>query len=155
MKLRVLGSILLIATVSLCVVAAAGAKSAAHGVRLLSPKNKAVIPSTRVSGKVPTFKARVRGKGWVYFSICKSKKRSSEGQLCKGKADEFSRGKKGKKTKKGRYYSYTPQVLTFVDYTFNTPGTYYWQVFRIDCVRKHNRKFDCIQESPLRKFTVK
>ena len=155
MKVRGLGLMLLAVAITVCSVSVAGAASVKHGVRLLSPKNGAIIPTVIASGKTPTFKARVRGKGVVYFRVCKSKKRDKQGQICGNRApDDIDRGKKGKRTKKGRNYSYKPIAYTFPSYYLNTPGTYYWQVYRIDCVRRRNGSLDCLQESPLHKFKV-
>ena len=151
---RVLALAVALAVTALCVSAAAAAIPAKNGIRLLSPKSGADVPTVIASGKVPTFKARVRGHGHVWFTVCRSKKRAADGQLCRGKADDLDTGKKGKKTKRGRYYSFKPDVYTFPSYYLNTPGTYYWQVFRISCRDIHGR-LDCPQESKLGKFVVK
>jgi hypothetical protein len=154
-KQRLLALAFVVAAVTaLCVSTAGAASSTKNGIRLLSPKNGATVPTVVASGKVPTFRARVRGHGHVWFTVCRSKKRAADGQLCRGNADALDTGKKGKKTKKGRYYSFKPDVYTFPSYYLNTPGTYYWQVFRISCVDRHGR-LDCPQESRLGKFVVK
>ena len=155
-KHRVLAlAVALAAVTALCVSAAGAASPAKNGIRLLSPKNGAAVPTVIASGKVPTFKARVRGRGSVWFTVCKSKKRGPDGQLCRGNADDLDRGKKGKKTKRGRSYSFKPDVYTFPTYYLNTPGTYYWQVFRISCRTTRAGRLDCPQESKLGKFVVK
>jgi hypothetical protein len=65
------------------------------------------------------------------------------------------RGKKGAKTRRGRLYTFTPEKFTFPEYYLNRAGTYYWQAYRIFCIRIPGRKaFDCIQEGPIRKFQV-
>jgi hypothetical protein len=127
------------------------AAQATHGVRSLAPKDDAVVPL----GTTPTFKVRVKGKGVVYFRICQSKKRDNEGQACSKDPDDIDRGKKGAKTRRGRLYTFTPEKFTFPEYYLNRPGTYYWQAYRIFCIRIPGRRaLDCIQEGPIRKFQV-
>jgi hypothetical protein len=56
---------------------------------------------------------------------------------------------------KGVVYTFTPEKFTFPEYYLNRAGTYYWQAYRIFCIRIRNRRaFDCIQEGPIRKFQV-
>lgn len=152
---RTIGLLVLAITALVTAICAsvAGAANVKHGIRPIAPKNNAVV----AKGTTPTFKARVRGKGTVYFVVCKSKKRDRDGKACARKQEDIDRGKKGKKSKRGRTYTFKPERFTFPSYYLNTPGTYYWQVYRIDCVRTRSRKrlFDCIQESPIKKFRVR
>ena len=56
----------------------AGARRAS-GITPLSPKAGATVPA----GKRPTFKMRVKGAGQVWVHVCKSKKKDSEGVICR------------------------------------------------------------------------
>ena len=157
MKLRLFALGVAMAAITAGFVSAAGAASSAkNGVRLLSPKSGTIVPTVVASGATPTYKWRVRGKGVVFFRLCNSKARDRDGQLCPKRAPtDIERGKKGKKTKKGRYYSYKPEAYTFPTYYLNTPGTYYWQAYRIACKRKRGGRLDCIQESPTWRLVVR
>jgi hypothetical protein len=81
--------------------------------------------------------------------------KDNEGQACAKDPDDISRGKKGAKNRRGRLYTFTPEKFTFPEYYLNRAGTYYWQAYRIFCIRIPGRRgFDCIQVGPIRKFQV-
>jgi len=141
---RIPAAALLIAALCAGVPATAEAKSK-HGVTALAPKAGAVVKV----GQPPRFKARVRGPGTVYFHVCKSKRRNKDGKLCNNA--DIDRGKKGRRTRRGRMYTFKPEDFTFPTYWVNTPRVYYWQAYRINCTRD----FDCIQEGPVIKFRVR
>ena len=112
-----------------------------HGITPLSPKAGATV----AQGKAPTFKAKVVGKGKVWFYVCKSPKRNKVGLICDTEALQ-----QAKKVGANRYAA----KMKFFDYPdswLNSPGTYYWQVERIECV---NGTKDCSQEGPVTKFKV-
>jgi hypothetical protein len=133
---------------------AAFAAKPKHGITLLGPKEGAVVPTVIASSRVPTFKARVRGPGSVWIRVCKRKQLDRAGELCSNDPDEIDRPKRGKKTRRGRFYSFKPEAYTFDSYYLNSPGRYWWQIYRIDCVDTRG-PLDCTQESRLRKFTVR
>ena len=119
--------------------ATAGPALAAGGIAPVSPKSGATVPS----GKSPTFKMRVKGAGQVWVHVCKSKKKDSDGVIC---SDESI----GRATKKGSTYQYKPKFFNFPEFWLNSPGTYYWQVFRIQCTGGS----DCSKEGPIVKIKV-
>jgi hypothetical protein len=119
----------------------AGSAQAASGITPLSPKANATV----AAGKSPTFKMRVKGSGQVWVHVCKSKKKDSEGVIC---SDESI----GKAKKKGGSFAYKPKFFDFPDFWLNSPGTYYWQAFRIAC--EGGDLSDCKQESKIVKFKV-
>jgi hypothetical protein len=121
--------------------AAAGVAQAASGITPLSPKANATVPV----GKSPTFKMRVNGSGQVWVHVCKSKKKDSEGVIC-------SEESIGRAKKKGGSFSYKPKFFDFDEFWLNSPGTYYWQAFRIAC--ESGDLSDCKQESKIVKFKV-
>jgi hypothetical protein len=130
----VVGSLILAGLVG---VAAAATK---HGVTPLSPKNG----KTLAVGTAPTFKVRAKGGGTVWIHVCKNAKKNKKGVIC-FKADI------GQAHKKGGVYQWTPKKFDFPGFYQVTPGTYYWQAFRIDCTTNLN---DCNKESKVTKFKV-
>ncbi len=88
---------------------------------------------------------RVKGSGQVWVHVCKSKKKDSDGVICH---DESI----GRAKKKGGTFSYKPKFFDFDEFWLNTPGTYYWQAFRIAC--EGGDLSDCRQESQIVKFKV-
>jgi hypothetical protein len=112
-----------------------------HGITPLAPKAGNSVPA----GKSPTFKMRVRGKGQVYVHVCKNKKKRKDGRIC-FKADI------GRAHKKGGIFRFKPRYYSFPTFWLNTPGTYYWQAFRIAC--EGGNVSDCYQEGPITKFKV-
>ena len=111
-----------------------------HGITPLAPKAATSVPA----GQSPTFKMRVKGKGQVYVHVCKSKKKVKDGKICH-KADI------GRARKKSGTFRYKPTFYDFPAFWLNSPGTYYWQAFRIQC---EGNLSDCYQEGPIVKFSV-
>lgn len=112
---------------------------AAGGISQMTPKAGAKIPVA----KRPTFKMKVQGEGTVWVHVCKSKKKDAEGVIC---SDESI----GQAKKKGGFFTYKAKYFDFDGFWLNTPGTYYWQAFRISC----GEGSDCRQESKIIKFKV-
>ena len=112
-----------------------------HGITPLAPKAGASVPA----GKSPTFKMRVRGKGPVYVNVCKARKKDSDGKICPTESI-------GKAKKKGSSFRYRPKFFDFPEFWLNSPGTYYWQAYRIAC--EGGNLSDCYQEGPIVKFRV-
>ena len=125
---------------SLAIPSAASAATK-HGITPLAPKAGSSVPA----GKSPTFKMRVRGKGTVWVHVCKSKKKSKDGRIC-------HRADIGQARKRGRIFRFKPKFFDFPAFWLNTPGTYYWQGFRIAC--EAGNLSDCYQEGPIVKFRV-
>jgi hypothetical protein len=120
----------------------AGAAMSASGITPLSPKSGATVPV----GTAPTYKLRVSGSGTVWIDVCTSKKKLKEGVICD--TADFHQAKKGA----GGVFTYKPKLYAALpDYYLNTPGTYYWQAYRIACGSDLN---DCKQEGPITKFKV-
>jgi hypothetical protein len=118
-------------------VAAAATK---HGVTPLSPKNG----KTLAVGTAPTFKVRAKGGGTVWIHVCKSAKKNKKGVIC-AKVDI------GQAHKKGGVYQFKPKKYDFPGFYQVTPGTYYWQAFRIKC---EGTISDCLQEGPVQRFKI-
>ena len=108
----------------------------ASGITPLSPKSGATVPA----GKSPTFKMRVKGAGQVWVHVCKSKKKARDGRIC-------HKAEIGQARKRGRIYRFKPKFFDFPAFWLNTPGTYYWQGFRIAC--EAGNLSDCYQEGPI------
>src|SRR5262245_14478627 len=113
---------------------------AASGITPLSPRSGATVPV----GESPTFKMRVKGSGTVWVHVCKSRKKNRDGVICNKESI-------GQARKRGGVYSYKPQFFNFDEFWLNTPGTYYWQAFRIHC---ETGQSDCRQESAITRFKV-
>ena len=111
-----------------------------NGITPLAPKAGKAVPA----GKSPTFKMRVKGKGQVYVHVCKSRKKAKDGRICH-KADI------GRAKKKAGRFRYKPTFYDFPAFWLNSPGTYYWQAFRIQC---EGNLSDCYQEGPVLKIRV-
>jgi hypothetical protein len=125
---------------SLAIPSAASAATK-HGITPLAPKAGSSVPA----GKSPTFKMRVRGKGTVWVHVCKSKKKAKDGRIC-------HKAQIGQARKRGRIFRFKPEFFDFPAFWLNTPGTYYWQGFRIAC--EAGNLSDCYQEGPIVKFKV-
>lgn len=132
---------LVLVLAALAAFAAAGVAQAASGITPLSPKANATV----AVGKSPTFKMRVNGSGQVWVHVCKSKKKDSRGVICNEESI-------GQAKKKGGSFSYKPKFFDFPDFWLNSPGTYYWQAYRIQC--EGGDLDDCLQESKIIKFKV-
>lgn len=113
---------------------------ASNGITPLSPKSGQTVPQ----GKAPTFKMRVHGKGSVWVLVCKSPKRHKDGTICDSESI-------GRAHKHGGAFTYKPRFFDFPGFWMVTPGTYYWQAYRIDCSTSLN---DCKKESTVTKFKV-
>jgi hypothetical protein len=122
------------------VVPALAAAATKNGVTPVTPKAGTTIKVATP----PTFKIRVRGKGTVWVHVCKSAKKNKEGVIC----DEESilQAKK-----KGSLFRVKAKYFDYPEFWLNSPGTYYWQAYRIDCTG--NLK-DCKREGPVTKFRV-
>jgi len=112
------------------VLAAAAPARAASGIRPLSPRAGATVPT----GRSPVFRARVHGPGHVWVRVCGSRKRGAAGLICA--TDSIGRAKRGK----DGVASYRPRFYDFPSFWLNRPGTYYWQAYRIACAGKHCRR---------------
>lgn len=124
--------------------ATAGSAQAASGITPLSPKAGATVGV----GTEPTFKMRVKGSGQVWIHVCKSNKKDSKGVICNGgDAEEMGRAKR-----KNGVFSYKSKLFDFPEYWSNSPGTYYWQAYRIAC--EGGNTSDCLQEGKIIKFKV-
>jgi hypothetical protein len=135
--------ILVLVTVAALVLPAAATAATRHGITPLAPKAGGTIRA----GERPTFRARVAaqdGAVWVY--ICKSPKRNADGIICGGAS--VGRGVR----KAGKAIEYRPKVDRAANFWLNVPGTYYWQVSRIDCAGSID---DCHQEGPVTKVVVR
>jgi hypothetical protein len=149
---RLLGAALPVAVLAALSLGAPAAE-AKNGIALVAPPNNSTVPV----GGLPTFRARVRGRGSVWVHVCTSKRRNREGKLCNNA--HVSRMSRGRRRGRSRNYSHTPPRYSFPGWFLVTPATYYWQVFRIDCRRVRGRRgrivLDCVQESRLRRFFVR
>jgi hypothetical protein len=132
-------AILLAAAITLTL-AVAPAALGANGITPLSPKSGATVPV----GKRPTFKLRVSGPGHVWVNVCKSKKKDKEGVICS--TETLGEAKRGN----GGVHSFKAKYFDFTGFWLNTPGTYYWQAYRIDCGSGN----DCKQEGAIVRFKV-
>ena len=124
-------------------VPAVAAAATKNGITPLTPKAK----STVEVASQPTFKMRARGKGAVFVHVCKSAKRSrKEGVICQKEFIAEARRKKGTNLfqVKAKYFDYP-------EFWLNSPGTYYWQAYRIDCTGDLR---DCKREGPVVRFKV-
>ncbi len=128
------------------------------GLALVAPAaadaatKNAITPVTPKAGKTvktgsrPTFKVRSRGKGSVWVAVSTSAKRDKEGVI-KSSSDTFFK----RARKKGGLFQAKATFFDFPDFWLNSPGTYYWQAYRIDCT---GNLADCKREGPVVKFRV-
>lgn len=138
MKLRVLAALTALA-LAVPAIATAATK---NGITPVSPKSGATVKVATT----PTFKMRVRGKGTAWVHVCKSSRKNKEGVICHTN-DTFI----GQAKKKGRYFQVKAKFFDYPEFWLNSPGTYYWQAYRIDCTG--NLK-DCKREGPVTKIRV-
>src|SRR3954449_13505462 len=129
----------LLVTIGVALLLAAPA-FAANGITVVSPKSGAKVKT----GTRPTFKIKVSGDGTVFMHVCKSKKKDSEGVICDTELIHQMKKKGGTASLKAPYFDYP-------EFWLNSPGTYYWQAYRISC---ENGTDDCKQEGPITKFKV-
>jgi hypothetical protein len=134
--------VLLTGTLALALVGAGAAGAAAP--KLVGPKAGAVL----AVGSEPTFKARdgsaAARRYPLYITISTTKKRTKRGDLKRTKVGTFSSMKR-----RGSVHRYTAPDYSFPTWYMMRPGTYYWQVFRIDC-----SKPGCHVQSRVRSFRV-
>jgi hypothetical protein len=135
-----------VAALCLALAAPALASSSLHGITPLSPKAGATVPLD----KSPTFRARVKGKGQVWVIVCGSAKKGKEGVICSKKTSADSSLSLGRAKKHGGVYQFKPTRYVYPQFWMSTPGTYYWQAYRIAC----SSLKDCAQEGPVVKFKV-
>jgi hypothetical protein len=128
--------------VALAVLAGAGSAQAASGIAPLSPRANATV----AAGQSPTFRMRVKGSGQVWVHVCPSKRKDAKGVIC----DDASIGRA---KRRGGVFSYKPKFFDFPDFWLNSPGTYYWQAYRIRC--EGGDRVDCLQESRIIRFKVR
>jgi hypothetical protein len=132
-----------VSVLAAALLAPAGA-SASNGISSLSPKSGATVPG----GKSPTFKFKASGAGKYWVVVCKSKKKDKVGVICDTASAEPE--SLGQAKKSGSGYSFKPKFFDFPEFWLNSPGTYYWQVYRIPpaCLS------DCKQESAIQTIKV-
>ena len=116
--------------------------------RLTSPKPGGVLSL----GSQATFKAKdgsasARRYG-VYITISTSKKRRANGDLKKTSIGSFRKMKR-----KGTAFRYKSEDYSFPTWFMAREGTYYWQVYRIDCTDPAAK--DCHVHSKIRSFKVR
>ena len=126
---------------------AAGAVGASKPT-LTSPKAGGVLEL----GSQATFKAKdgtaaARRYG-LYVTISTSKKRRANGDLKKTSVGSFRKMKR-----KGTSFRYRSEDYSFPTWFMSREGTYYWQVYRIDCADPAAR--DCHVHSRIRSFKVR
>ena len=120
-----------------------------NGITPLAPKAGTSVPAR----KSPVFHMRVKGRGEVWVNVCRSRKKNAEGVIClkgSGQSAEFEGDSIGRAKKKTSGFEYKPKFYDYPSFWLNTPGTYYWQAYRIYCVGQ-----DCRQEGPVVRFRVK
>lgn len=135
------GVLTIMAVVSLTATASAETE---HGITPLAPKAGGVIKA----GTRPAFRATVSQKdGAVWVYICRSRLRNDDGVICRTTA--YGRGERKAGT---RTITYRPNTSGRAGAWLRTPGTYYWQVVRLDCSIS---PYDCFQEGPIRRVVVR
>ncbi len=139
MTVRLLAAFCVLALASPALTPAA----AKNGVTPLTPKSGTTVEQ----GSRPLFKVRSTGKGTVWVVVSKSRKRDKEGVIKSNSKTFFKQAKR----KSGSTFQVKASFFDFPEFWLNSPGTYYWQAFRIDCTG--NLK-DCKRESTIVKFRV-
>jgi hypothetical protein len=114
-----------------------------NGLTPMSPKQDDSVPA----GKRATFKLRYSGRGQIWVHICKSKAKDSDGVICSG--ESIGRATKTSSTRA----RYRAKFFDYPEFWLNSPGTYYWQAYRIAC--EGGDISDCRQEGPIVKFKVR
>jgi hypothetical protein len=109
-----------------------------NGITPLGPSGKIAV------GKAPTFRVKVTKPGTVWIHVCKSKRKDSDGVICKTEVIAQARKKSG-------VFRHKPKLYTFPGFWLQTPGTYYWQAHRIQC---EGDLSDCLQEGPIVRIKV-
>jgi hypothetical protein len=134
---------LLLVLIGLLALPSAASAATKNGITPTSPKAGKTIPV----GQRPTLKGRVSGPGSMFVHVCKNKKKNADGIICNSasKAEAIQNVKR----KNGRF-SVKMKFFDFPEFWLNSPGTYYWQVFRIQCTGGS----DCSKEGPIVKIKV-
>ena len=129
--------------VGLALIAPAVADAATkNGITPVAPKAGKTVDT----GSRPTFKVRSRGKGTVWVAVSKSAKRDENGTI-KSSEDTFFK----RMRKKAGLFQVRATFFDYPEFWLNSPGTYYWQAYRIDCTGDLD---DCKREGPVVKFKV-
>jgi hypothetical protein len=124
---------------------ATAAAETEHGITPLSPESGAVIKA----GSHPVLRASVARKdGAVWVYVCRSRVRQQDGVICRTTAYARQRAVR----KAGHVVEYRPSPTGRAGAWLRTPGTYYWQVVRLDC---GSTPTDCFQEGPVRRLVVR
>ena len=115
---------------------------AKNGVTPIAPKAGDTVPA----GKSPTFKLRIVGDhNGVFVHVCKARRKDGDGMICRKELIQRARKKSGNR------YEVKPKFYDYPEFWLNTPGTYYWQAYRIACDAGID---DCKSEGPVVKFKV-
>ena len=133
-------AITLLVTALCCGGWAGTAQAAKNGITPLAPRAGSTIPE----GKSPTFRMRVEAPGTVWVHVCKSSRKRADGTIC-------STSSIGQARQAGDEFRYKPRYFRYESFWLNSPGTYYWQAHRIDCMGQTE---DCKQEGPIVRFRV-
>jgi hypothetical protein len=116
--------------------------------RQISPKRGAVLEL----GSRATFKAKdgtsAAKRYGVWITVSTSKTRTANGDLKQTEIGSFRRMKR-----KGSSFRYKTEDYSFDTWFMAREGTYYWQVYRIDCGDPSAR--DCHVHSKVRSFKVR
>lgn len=130
----------LLAVLLTLALASAAPAATKHGVTPLAPKAGSSVPA----GESPTFRMRAKGGGQVWVHVCTSRKKNRTGVICIDSSI-------GRAKRSNGVFKFKPEFADFPEFWLNTPGTYYWQAFRIKC---EGNIRDCDQEGSVVKFTV-
>ena len=131
----------LLSVVALAAGAVPALAASKNGITPKAPKKNATVNV----GSEPTFKGTFSGPGKIFVQVSKSPKRDANGLI--GSDGLIQQAKK-----KGSTFKAKAKFFDFAGYWLNTPGTYYWQAYRIAC---EGDTSDCSQEGPTVKFKVK
>ena len=113
-----------------------------NGITPVAPKaGKTVKTGTR-----PVFKVRSKGKGTVWVAVAKTNKVDKDGVIRSSEDTFFKRMRK-----KGGLFQVRATFFDYPEFWLNSPGTYYWQAYRIDCTGDLD---DCKREGPIVKIKV-
>ena len=133
----------LLVLIGLLALPSAASAATKNGITPTSPKAGKTVPA----GERPTLKGRVNAPGQMFVHVCKNRKKNKDGIICPNasKAEAIQNVKR----KNGRF-SVKMKFFDFPEFWLNAAGTYYWQVFRIDCTGGS----DCSKEGPIVKIKV-
>ena len=113
-----------------------------NGITPVTPKAGKTVDA----GSRPVFKVRSKGKGTVWVAVSKSAKRDKDGVI-KSSEDTFFK----RMRKQGGLFQVRATFFDYPEFWLNSPGTYYWQAYRIDCTGDLD---DCKREGPVVKIKV-